>query len=156
MAKQDETTAEEVMSGDVERVQRDVAGAIASLNDSAAAFYTSIKGNDFESKKLIAKAQAGSEPLADNLNKEIALRNIIVQAVEIIDDETGEVNAAPRVTLITEDGKAFHATSDGLVSAIRNIMATLGEPDTWPEAVPVVATEKRGRRGFRYMTLELV
>lgn len=134
----------------------DVASAIAGLNDSSAAFYTSIKGTDFGARKLIAAAQTKSEPLADNLHKEIALRNFIIQSVQIENEQTGEVNDAPRVTLIDDQGNAFHGTSVGLLSALRNLISTLGEPDTWPEAVPVRVVEQRGRRGYRFMTIELV
>lgn len=150
---------EDVATAEVERQSRgvtDVASAIAGMNDSSAAFYTSIKGTDFAARKLIAAAQTKSAPLADNLNKEIALRNFIVQSVSLEDEKTGEVNDAPRVTLIDEAGNAYHATSVGLMSALRNIIATLGEADTWPEAVPVRVVEQRGRSGYRFMTIELV
>jgi len=159
MAENKEQVVEQVETAEVERQSRgvtDVASAIAGLNDSSAAFYTSIKGSDFAARKLIAAAQTKSVPLADNLNKEIALRNFIVQSVQLEDEKSGEVNDAPRVTLIDEDGTAYHATSVGLLSALRNIMSTLGEADTWPEAVPVRVVEQRGRNGYRFMTIELV
>lgn len=159
MAENKEQVVEQVETAEVERQSRgvtDVSAAIAGMNDSSAAFYTSIKGSDFASRKLIAAAQTKSAPLADNLNKEINLRNFIVQSVTLEDEKTGEVNEAPRVTLIDDDGNAFHATSVGLLSALRNIMSTLGEADTWPEPVPVRVVEQRGRSGYRFMTIELV
>lgn len=158
MAENNEEYAD-VQTGEVVESQSrgvtDVSAAIAGMNDSSAAFYTSIKGTDFAARKLIAAAQTKSQPLADHLNKEISLRNFIVQSVTL-EDEKGNVNEAPRVTLIDEDGTAFHATSVGLLSALRNIIATLGEADTWPEALPVRVVEQRGRNGYRFMTIELV
>lgn len=162
MADKNETveSVEEVATAEVERSQSsgvtDVAAAIAGLNDSSAAFYTTIKGTDFDARKLIAAAQTKSKPLADSLNQEIALTNFIVQSVSLQDENTGEIQEVPRVTLISADGEAFHATSTGLLSALRNIIATLGEPHTWPEALPVKVVEQRGRKGFRFMTIELV
>lgn len=157
MAKtNEETVATEVEEVSQSRGVTDVAGAIAGLNDSSAAFYSTIKGTDFAARKLIAAAQTKSTPLADNLNKEIALKNFIVQSVSLQDEKTGEVAEAPRVTLIAEDGTAYHATSTGLLSALRNVIATLGEPDSWPEALPVQVVEQRGRNGYRFMTIELV
>lgn len=160
MVDKNEVVAEEVATAEVEERQSrgvtDVSAAIAGLNDSSAAFYSTIKGTDFAARKLIAAAQTKSVSLADNLGAEIALRNFIVQSVNLEDDKTGEVNEAPRVTLIAEDGTAYHATSVGLLSALRNVIATLGEPDSWPEALPIKVVEQRGRSGYRFMTIELV
>lgn len=157
MAKNETVDAE--VAAEVEPIQGaafDVQSAIAGMNDSSGAFYTSIKGSDFGAKKQIAAAQTKSVPLADHLHKEFNLANFIIQSVQIEDENTGEVNDAPRVTLITDDGTAYHATSVGLLSALRNLIATLGEPDTWPEALPVKIVEQRSRRGWRFMTVELV
>lgn len=161
MAEKNDVTAEaETATAEVERSQSagvtDVAAAIAGLNDSSAAFYTTIKGTDFAARKLIAAAQTKSKPLADSLNQQIDLTNFIVQSVSLQDENTGEITDAPRVTLIAADGVAYHATSTGLLSALRNIIATLGEPDSWPEPLPVKVVEQRGRKGFRFMTIELV
>lgn len=157
-AKQEIET--EVVAAEVERSQSagvtDVAAAIAGLNDSSAAFYSTIKGTDFAARKQIASAQTKSKPLADALGQTINLTNFIVQSVTLQDEKSGEVNDAPRVTLIDAEGEAFHATSVGLLSALRNIIATLGEPDTWPEALPIKVVEQRGRSGYRFMTIELV
>jgi len=149
----------EVVEDDNETRSRgvsDVSSAIAGLNNSEAAFYSSVKGDNFEARKIIARAQTASTPIADALGETIVLSNFIIQAVKLQDDTTGEVEEAPRVTLIGEDGRAFHATSTGLLTALKNIITTLGEPHTWPEGLPLKVVEKRGRAGYRYMTIELV
>lgn len=159
MAKNDVVDVEVESAELVERGSSgvtDVAQAIAGLNDSSAAFYSTIKGTDFAARKLIAAAQTKSTPLSDAINTEIALKNFIVQSVNLQDERTGEVSEAPRVTLIAEDGTAYHATSVGLLSSLRNLIATLGEPDAWPEALPIKVVEQRGRSGYRFMTIELV
>lgn len=150
------------VEGEGVRADRDVAGAIAGLNDASASYYTSIKGTDLSARKAIAKAMTNSKPVADSLGKTINLRDIIVQYVEVVQNqETGEVAAAPRVTLIDESGEAFHATSDGLLTSVRNLFATLGEPDSWTgsdgkrESIAVNVTEERSRSGYRYMTINV-
>jgi hypothetical protein len=137
-----------------ERIAQDVAGAIAGLNDANSSFYSSIKGTDWAARKAIAGAITTSTPIATVLGKTINLVNIIVQMVQIADRETAEVNDAPRVILIDADGTAYHATSAGLLSAIRNILATMGEPSDWPEPLPIVVKEERGRNNYRFMTIQ--
>lgn len=134
----------------------DVAAAIQGLNNPDAAFYTSIKNDTFEGKIAVAQALSASKPVADNLGTEIRLKHIIVQSVQIADDETHEVNEAPRVTLVDEDGNAFHGTSVGLLSAVRNLISQLGEPESWEKSPRVLLTEERGRRNYRFQTIKLL
>jgi len=133
----------------------DVVAAIRSLNEPGAAFYSSITGTDFAARKKVAAALTTSVPLDENLGREIALRDFVVLPVDLANDQ-GEVNTAPRVILISEDGTAYHATSTGLLSAIRNLIATLGEPATWPEAVPIKVVQQKGSNGYRFFTINLV
>lgn len=132
-----------------------VVAAIQGLNNPDSAFYSSIKGGDFASKKAVAAALTSSTPIDEILGETIDLVNIIVQPVDLADD-SGNVNTAPRVILIDSKGVAFHATSVGLLSAIRNLFATIGEPETWPEAVPVKVVQQKGRNGFKFFTINLV
>jgi hypothetical protein len=132
----------------------DVAGVIASLNNLDEAFYTSIKGTDFATRKSVAKALTTSVPIDENLGKTIALRNVILMPVEIADDD-GNVNTAPRIVMIDNDGVAYHAISIGLLTAVRNLFASVGEPDSWPEPIDVkIVKEGVGTR--KYFTLNLV
>lgn len=133
----------------------DVSSAIQGLNNPGSAFFSTISGSDFAGKKAIAAALTSSKALANSLNETIALANIIVQSVQIADDKTGEVNDAPRVTLIDVDGNAFHATSAGLLSSVRNLLGVFGEPSDWPkEGLDIRVVEERGRRGYRFMTIK--
>lgn len=132
----------------------DVESAITGLNNPTGAFYSSIKQDDFAGKKKVAAAITSSQPISDHLNEDIELVDVIVQSVQIADQDSGEVNDAPRVTLIDVSGNAYHATSSGLLSAVRSLISVLGEPGSWPEPVTVRAVEERGRRGYRFMTLK--
>lgn len=133
----------------------DVVAAIQSLNTPGAAFYSSIKGADFAARRKVASALTSSKPVDEYLGATLDLVNIIVMPVDLANAQ-GEINTAPRVILITADGTAYHATSVGLLSAVRNLFATLGEPDEWPEAVQVKVVEQKGRNGFKFFTINLV
>lgn len=139
-----------------EIVVKDLGSEITNIATSADGFYSSLRLNNFEDKKKFTKLTSNSIPLVDNTNKELNLVDVVIQKVEVADENTGEFNEAPRVTLITDDGVAYHATSDGMLQAIRTIFRNLGEPAEWPEPLKVMAVERRGRRGFRYLTLDLV
>lgn len=130
----------------------DVVKAIQGLNNPDSAFYSSLKGADFASKKIIAAALTSSTPVDDMLGQVIQLANYVVAPVELTNAETGEVNTAPRVILIDADNKAYHATSVGLLTFLRNLNSVLGEPDAWDEPIAVKIVEQKGNNGFKFFT----
>lgn len=169
MAKIEDTTtastdavevAEEITEDAVEEATKsssvtDVVAVITGLNNAEAGYYTSVSSDDFASRKAIAKALTGSEPIDEHLGETLKLVDIIVLPVELANDK-GEVNTAPRVILIVEDGTAYHATSVGLLSAIRNLFAALGQPSDWPEPLDVKVVQQKGNNGFKFFTINLV
>jgi hypothetical protein len=132
----------------------DVVSAIKGLNNPDSAFYTSIKGGSFADRKAIAAAVTSSQPIDEHLGETLSIINVIVLPVDLADAQ-GEVNTQPRVILIDSSGVAYHATSVGLLSAIRNIFATLGEPDEWPEPLDLKVVQQKGNRGFKFFTINL-
>ena len=134
----------------------DVLDTIKALNNPDSAFYSSIKSDDFSARKAIAIAISGSKPIDENLGREINLINVIVLPVDLMDKRTGEISAAPRVILIDANGEAYHGTSVGLLTAVRNLFSALGEPYTWPEPLAIKVLQQRGNNGFRFFTISLV
>lgn len=120
-----------------------------------AGVFTTVKGDDIEAKKTVFSAVNDAEPLSDHLGESLKVVDIVAHKVEVANEESGEIDEATRIVLITEDGQALASVSLGIQGAVRNILAFLGEPSTWDGAVTLVPMEKKGRRGFRYMTLML-
>lgn len=131
-----------------------VSEAIHGLNSGVSNVYSSIKGTDFASRKQVLAATTTSVPLSDNLGKPIDLVNIVVQAIELPDENTGELVEVPRTVLIAADGTAYHAVSGGIFRSLENLLGILGEPAGWPEPVTVVVT-KEGKAPRAYFTIRL-
>lgn len=134
----------------------DVVAIIQGMNNPAAGFYSSIKSDDFASRMNVARALTTSEPLDENLGKTINLVDFIIQPVDLANQQTGEVQTAPRVVLIGDDGQAYHATSIGLLSSLRNIVTALGEPSTWPQPVGISVVKQKGNNGYSFFTVKFV
>lgn len=127
---------------------------IDSLRNGSGVFST-IVGTDFAAKVSTLNAMTNAVPLADHLGETINLTNVVVQATTIIDDVTHEENEALRIVLIDKDGNSFAAISNGIFKSLQNIFGILGMPDQWTEPLPIVVTEMKGRRGFRFMTVRI-
>lgn len=149
------TSTEVAVAETQARSSADVLAAVASMGQGTAV-YSTFTADDLESKKRVLNAITESEAVADHLREKLMLKDFVIQAATMIDDQTGEERNVLRTILLTADGKAYHAISDGIFKALQNYTAVLGHPSHWPdEGIAVVVDEIRSRRGFRFMTIKL-
>jgi len=140
------------------------AAAVQALSAGATNVFTTIKGDDIDSKLAVFEATTASLPLAENINKPIRLANIVVQVIDIndtdangnpvVDEQTGEVKVStvPRTILIDADGTAYHAISQGIFKSVENLTGILGtDPARWGGVT--VKAVKGGSGTRQYMTL---
>jgi len=134
-----------------------VAEKIKSMREGAFVWSPTLTaGSTFDERKVVVKAMTTAEPLKDHMDKPIKLRTFVVQGVELSPDEDGEVTNAIRTILVTTDGKAYAAVSDGIFKALQAMVQVLGPVNEWPaEGVLVKAVSGKARRGS-FFTLELV
>ena len=135
---------------------KDTAAIVASFQAPGETVFSSITGDDFASKVAVISAMSNAEKLADHLGETINLRDFVIQRISLTDENTGEVVNSIRTVLIDDNGTAFAAVSNGIVSVLQNITGVLGMPAEWPAALPVQAVEERTRKGFRVTTLKMV
>lgn len=130
---------------------------VGSLGKGGRPRYSSISADTFEGKKRILKYSSDATPLIDKVKEPFNLKHMIITVVDIADQKTGEITTSPRAILVDDNGNSYHATSQGILTVVENFLNEFGEPSDWPaEGIPVQAVEKRGRNGFRFLTLELV
>lgn len=133
-----------------------IASAIAGLQSGHDAdIVTSFVGNDEDTADAVLDAIANSIPVADNLNREIAVANYIVQRVELTNEETGEVASQPRITLVDTDGNAYNVTSPVVLRDLRTILAMRGAPSSWKKPL-VVKFERLGQGTRKFITMKVV
>lgn len=104
--------------------------------------------------KLFNKVSNTDGRLSSLVNKDIQVINVIFTDGEIKDSESGEYIPVERAIIFTADGKAYHATSLGIVSSLHAIIAMFGDPSTWAEPITMCPVEKQTRSGHTYV-LEL-
>lgn len=127
-----------------------VAGLGAELSNLASgrvAGYSSNKATDFGSRVGIVNAMTNAVPVADNLDKTINLKDVVIQSVTLVNERTGEYQEVPRITLIDANGTAYSATSDVIYKDLKNFFAILGEPNAWPAPLPVKVTKEKAKVG---------
>lgn len=114
-----------------------VDSAIASLNTGTGLAYSSVVGDDFDTKLRVLNAVTNSEPVKRNIDKVFNLKDIVVQKVALKDTRPGagpgDRIVQPRIILLDTEGNAYHAISPVLLGSVGNFIGILGEPKNWPE-----------------------
>lgn len=127
---------------------------LTDLNNTES--YCSIKGDSREA--LVAMYNAINSPdhkLSDFVGKKLNIKDISIERVENMNDETGEMAANARVVLIDENGESYTCVSSGIYSAIKKLVAVFGEP-TWEPALPVEVQNLSTKKGRKTMTLKAI
>lgn len=119
---------------------------------------TSIDTSTREGSIKAFNASQDPERLDEHLNEEITIKDVIMQNVQVTDNQTGEVTPAVRTILVTPEGKAYAATSIGIVNSLHQIFTLFGEPQTWSEPLTVKVMQKHSRTNsmYKFLTLAIV
>ena len=89
-------------------------------------------GDRKEDAKIFSALNNPQFRIADFINKRLKVQNVLVEVRELINEETGAVETAPRVVLIAEDGRAYQSVSKGIFNAVKNAYAVFGSAPWTP------------------------
>lgn len=100
-----------------------------------------IDTSDTAGKALLFKVANNPDfRISDCIGQKIEMVNAFIEQVQMVNDETGEVNNGVRTVLIDKDGKGYQSVSTGIFNALKKLFAIYGTPDNWKEPVPVTFT----------------
>lgn len=119
------------------------------ISEGVGAGYCSIESDGKDRKKAAQVYNALNNPefrVADFINKDIAVTDVLIEISEILNEETGVIDTVPRVVLIDEKGKAYQAVSLGMFNSIKNAIKVFGEP-TWEPALTFTIKQKPVKNG---------
>lgn len=111
--------------------------------------------SSMDGKMALYNAMQTSDKIDDHLNEPLHVTNVLAQAIEVANQETGEINTSTRVVVHAEEGD-FAAASPALAHAFGNLFAIFGTPDTWSSPLALKVVEKKSRRGYKFFDLELL
>ena len=141
------TTA--IMDVDGEQLVADLTSATVS--------YCSMAADTIDDKIRAYNAMTNaSESLADHVNEEIVLRHVFVEAINCLNEQTGEVNVCPRIVLISPDSTSYQAVSQGVYGSLKTIFKIFGTPDAWRFGIRCKVKRVKTRKGFFTNTLEII
>lgn len=120
---------------------------VRELEGGKLAAYCSVRAETMAEKALVFNAANNPQhKVNDYINKLIMLKDVYAETLELVNQETGEYEKAPRIVLIDENGEAYECVSVGMFSSLKKLIATFGEP-TWDEPIPVIVKQEKVKNG---------
>lgn len=117
------------------------------LSENAKTSYCSLKAGDRKTKAMVYNASNNPDhKVGDYINKTIMVKDVLVEVIDLANEETGEIEQAPRVVLIDDKGKAYQAVSAGIFNAVKKAIQIFGEP-TWDEPLPCLIKQVSVKNG---------
>lgn len=132
---------------------------VEQLKNPTGSFFCSIADDGTrKSKVAIYNAVNGAdESIADHIGEVLEVVDVVAYPVTITDEETGEILEALRTVLVTKDGKAYTAVSQGITNSLARIFSIVGMPSWKDEPVKMKIKQIKTRNGNNKVnTIELV
>lgn len=109
-----------------------------------------------EKKSFFNAINSSDKRVADEINKEINLKHVYVEEVQLADKETGELSKAPRIVLIDDKGIGYSCVSTGIFSSLKKLFGTFGLPTVWDAPIKVRIKQISKAADKKILTLETV
>lgn len=132
----------------------EIVAAESTNNEVTKGMYCSMSAESQQERLAVFDAVSNSGSVDDMIGKNIAVKDVVIQPVDLLDKATGEMRTANRIVLIDENGEAYGCVSQGVETSLKNLIAIVGEP-TWEPAINLTPTKKQGSNGYKFTTLAL-
>lgn len=117
--------------------------------------YCSFNPTTQEQKAALFKAMNNPEKrLSDMINMVIEAKDLYMELVTIVDQNSGELIKAPRIVIIDNKGIGYQCVSKGVFGSIKKLISLYGEP-TWKVPIKLKIKQVTTRKGLSTLTFEL-
>lgn len=124
------------------------AGELNIMDGTSAPSYCSFNPSDKAGKIRLYKAMTNSDKkLSDCINSTIDVVDVFMEMVNLVNKDTGEPVASPRIVLFDKEGTSYSCVSFGVMGALKRLFMVFGEP-TWEDGIKlkVVQINSRDRK----------
>jgi hypothetical protein len=131
--------------------------ALTAFTESTNMFCTINDDGTRKAKTLIYNTlQNPDSALSDVIGQSLSIIHVIAHEVELVSEQTGEIEKHMRVILIDKDGKSFASVSGGITQSLKSIFKIVGQPPFIDEPLEIRVLQKKGKGTNKFLTLELI
>lgn len=131
---------------------------IEALNNPGQNVFCSIvdDGTRASKVKVYNAVNGAAEQLTEHLGETLKIVDVVAHELMLPDMQTGELVKCLRTVLIAEDGTAYQAVSEGVVSSLSKVFSIVGMPSWVNDPVKMRPKQLTTKKGFKVLTIELV
>ena len=118
--------------------------------------WCSLQAVDDKDRITLYNSVTTPEKLADQINKQIVVRHVYAEIIQVQSEESGEMVNAPRVVLIDDHGKGYQSVSTGIYNAVKRMLGIFGNPADWTQPHTVEVQNVNLPGGRHTLTLRIV
>lgn len=110
---------------------------IVDLTTRSKSYSSMIAETEDEKATLYAAMNSPTGKLMEHIGEIINLQNVYVEAVQCINEDTGDIQQCPRIVLIDANGESYQCVSKGVFGSLKKLFAVYGEPQSWTAPIPL-------------------
>lgn len=114
------------------------------------------KGYEVAGEVLYNALQSPSKTVNDSIGEAFNLVGFVAHNVNMINEDTGVLNRAPRIILFGSNGETFVSVSKTMFSSLKKLVLFYKSVDKWPKTGIPVKLKQTSNGQKRYFSLELV
>lgn len=108
---------------------------IVDLTSATKSYCSMTAQTEEEQATLYSAMNSPTGKVMEHIGEEIDLKDVYVEVVRCANTETGELQACPRIVLITATGESYHCVSKGVYGALQKLFKVYGEPKRWAHPI---------------------
>jgi hypothetical protein len=110
-----------------------------------------------DKQRLLNALHGKVDNLADMLGEPIAVEHVLTQAIDLTNEETGEIVPSIRIVLISPTGEMYQCVSEYAWKALQSIASPyLYGPPPWTNGLKLRCVQHTSGRKRKYYNLEVV
>lgn len=135
-------------TNEIMAVQENALAAFSAVEGNVGKRYCSITptGDRKKDSRIFSAINNPEYRIADYINKQLSITDVLVEIRELLNEETGTIEVAPRVVLIDSEGHSYQATSKGILNAVQSAFIVYGNAP-WDPALEIVIKQRPVKSG---------
>ena len=119
--------------------------------------FSTLELTDRKSRKDFYNAiNSAKHSVGENINKRFKITNLIAHPVQLMNEETGELDNAMRIVFIDEKGEGWHSVATGIAQSAQRIIFAYGQGPWVDEPIEVEVKQLKTRNNNNTLVLEIV
>lgn len=123
---------------------------VSMVAASPAKVYCSVRESTPAAKAIVYNAiNNPTVKISDHVGKDIYIKDIYCEEIEVTDKETGEIRTMTKTVLIDPEGNSFFSVAAGVFRAVKNLIGIFGYP-TYETPLHVRVTPLKLKKGSTF------